>query len=405
MADQSNNVDRNIRLMYALNFCIGMVFWYGIEKIFITKTLGLTPRDISLLVMVYAFVQVIFNIPSGALADKWSRKNTLTLALCMFMIANVILGLSTSLGMYLLGTFIWGAYLVCFTGTEEALIYDSLLQLDREKDYKRIYGRGQALFMFGIFISSASSGFIAAHLGIRAPYFLTLISIGLGLAVTTLLVEPTVHKQIVDQKLAKHMAEAVKLLSSTQVLRHIVLICLALFTVQTLFYEYAQLFYIAVFAGSTIYTGIANGVGGLGVAVGNLLTKQLRFTGYGFLAMGVLLFAAMKASPAWVHSITFLTFTIAFGASLANINDLKQRQIPSHIRATATSAINMLCYLIIVPLSYIFSLIAEKRSIFAAYKGLAALCILYYVFYMWRARAVLRQTFPDGDVVTRLEKL
>ncbi len=396
---------RNIQLMYILNMCVGLVFWYGIEKVFITTKLGFAPRDIAYMVMMYAAVQVLFNIPSGALADRWSRRRTMSLALGCFLLANIILGSSTNLSQYLAGTLVWGFYLVCFTGTEEAMLYDSLAALKRESEYKKIYGRSQAFFMSGIFLSSTASGFIANATSLQTPYFLTLIPIAIGLLITFILVEPPKHKQLQSKRALTHMWEATKLLIATKVLRHVLLICLVLFLVQTTYYEYAQLYYLALFGGSTILTGIANGLGGLYIALGNLLTKHLRFNGFGFALIGAFLFAAMSLPSSALKYGAFAFFAVCFGATLANVNDLKHRNIPTHLRATASSAISMIDYLIIVPISYGFSVIAEHRSIFAAYRWVAGLALLYFLYYLTHSKVLINPQQASGDLVTEVDKI
>jgi len=381
IAEDRNNIKRNVMVLYVVNFFIGLIFWYGIEKIFLTKNLHLGPSVIAYIIVVYGLIQVTLNVPTGVLADRWSRKGMVIVSLAILLVSTVILGSSNSLTQYLLGTFGWGLYLVCITGTLESLLYDGLKQQGLSGTYKKIYGRTQAVFMMGIFVSSTASGFIARSYGIRWAYYLTLISVVIAAVAALFLIEPTVHKPQTDMKIIPHMIETLLMLKKSAVLTQIVIMSTMLFLVQTSYYEYAQLFYIAIFSASAVATGIANGFGGLSLAVGNLITKHLHFAGGGFTLLALLLAASMVPGNPVVRVTLFMLFGVVFGSVSANVNDLKHSIIPSHIRATLSSAISTIDYIIVIPLALVFSHLIARYSIFWAYRAVAILVAVYFLFY------------------------
>ena len=380
-ASKQKHIKRNVAVLYVVNFFAGLIFWYGIEKIFLTKNLHLGPSVIAYIIVVYGLTQVLLNVPTGVLADRWSRKGVVVVSFVILLAATTILGSSHSLTQYLIGTFGWGLYLVGITGTLESLLYDGLKEQGLARTYKKIYGRSQAIFMLGIFFSSTASGFIARTYGIRAAYYLTLISVLIAALAAMFLVEPVVHKQRTDTKVIPHMIEALLRLKQSAVLTQIVIMSTMLFLVQTAFYEYAQLFYIAIFSASAVATGIANGFGGLSLAIGNLITKHLHFAGSGFAFLAVLLAAAMMPGNPVGRVALFMMFGVVFGAVSANVNDLKHRKIPSHLRATLSSAISTIDYIIVIPLALVFSHLIAHYSIYWAYRTVAMTIAIYFVFY------------------------
>ena len=380
-ASKQRHIKRNVAVLYVVNFFAGLIFWYGIEKIFLTKDLHLGPSVIAYIIVVYGSIQVLLNVPTGVLADRWSRKGVVVVSLVILLVATTILGSSHSLTQYLIGTFGWGLYLVGMTGTLESLLYDGLKEQGLARTYKKIYGRSQAIFMLGIFFSSTASGFIARTYSIRAAYYLTLISVLIATLAAMFLVEPVVHKQRTDTKVIPHMIEALLRLKHSAVLTQIVIMSTMLFLVQTAFYEYAQLFYIAIFSASAVATGIANGFGGLSLAIGNLITKHLHFAGSGFAFLAVLLAAAMVPGNPVVRVAIFMMFGVVFGAVSANVNDLKHRKIPSHLRATLSSAISTIDYIIVIPLALVFSQLIARYSIYWAYRAVAMTIVIYVGFY------------------------
>lgn len=388
---EQNYLKRNTFVIYGINFFIGFIFWYGIEKLFLTKYLHLGPSAIAYIIIVYGLIQVFLNVPTGALADRWSRKGMIILSLIIFFISTIILGTSHSLIQYLIGTFGWGIYLVCITGTLESLLYDSLKQGQLAGNYKKIYGRSQAVFMIAIFISSSASGFIANLYGIRWPYYITLVSLLAAIVFSLFLKEPKFHKNKVSKKAVTHMLEAVVMIRKSAVLIQIVIMSTMLFLIQTSYYEYAQLYYIAIFSASAVATGIANGSGGLSIAVGNLIPKYLKFTGGGFVLMSILLFASMSPSNHFLRVGLFIVFGMIFGATSANINSLKHSKIPSHLRATLSSAISTVDYIIVIPLALLFSKIVSRYSIFWAYRSVAILTLIYFLFYHFYGKKILNR--------------
>jgi MFS family permease len=386
---KENNIKRNTVVIYAINFFIGFIFWYGIEKLFLSKYLHLGASAIAYIIIVYGLTQIFLNIPTGALADRWSRKGMIIVSLVILFFSSYILGTSHSLTQYLIGTFGWGIYLVCITGTLESLLYDSLKQQNLTSSYKKIFGRSQAIFMIGILISSIASGFISNLYGIRWAYYLTLVSVLIALIISLFLSEPEFHKSQTSNKVVAHMLEAVLMIKKSSALVQIVIMSTMLFLVQTAYYEYSQLFYIAIFSASAVATGIANGSAGLSLAIGNLIPKYLRFTGAGFLLLSVLLIASMYPGNHFIRVGIFMIFGVIFGSISANVNNLKHSKIPSHIRATLSSAISTVDYVIIIPAALMFSKIVTKYSIFWAYRLVAILILIYSLFYLLYGRKIL----------------
>jgi MFS family permease len=80
--------------LIALNFFVGFVFWYAIEKIFLANELHVGPTGIVAIVTLYTVMVLVLDVPAGVIADRWGRKRMLIAAIVCFIIANVILGSS-----------------------------------------------------------------------------------------------------------------------------------------------------------------------------------------------------------------------------------------------------------------------------------------------------------------------
>ena len=70
---------RRLAPLYAAVFLQGLAFWVPIEKLFMTS-IGFDAAGVGLMAAVYAAVVPFFEVPSGILADRWSRRGVLVLA-------------------------------------------------------------------------------------------------------------------------------------------------------------------------------------------------------------------------------------------------------------------------------------------------------------------------------------
>lgn len=113
--------------MYAAKFLRNFVFWYAVEKLFMTS-IGFGSESIALMVALYSAMSILMEIPSGILADRWSRKGVLILATVSLGASSLVGGLSYDVPVYLLSAILWGFFDALASGTDEAMVYDALLE-------------------------------------------------------------------------------------------------------------------------------------------------------------------------------------------------------------------------------------------------------------------------------------
>lgn len=164
---------------------------------------GVTIDQIFYLSIVWSIATLVFEVPTGYLADRFGRKRTLILGAFFLALSWGVTLFAESFGAFV-GIFVlMSASFSCFSGTEEALLYDSLQELGEEKQMTKHNGRlHSAQHLFNIFIP-AIGAWIAADL--LEWQFLALITINI---VTTLgggliffsLIEPRHVKNVMAQE-------------------------------------------------------------------------------------------------------------------------------------------------------------------------------------------------------------
>ena len=70
---------RRLRPLFLATLLQGMILWVPVEKLFLDE-IGFDPTSMGVMAAAYAAAVPFLEIPSGILADRWSRRNVLILA-------------------------------------------------------------------------------------------------------------------------------------------------------------------------------------------------------------------------------------------------------------------------------------------------------------------------------------
>ena len=152
------NFLRNYYLSSALN---DFIFAYAVYSV-IFNINGLSVFQISILFAWWAISSLLFEIPSGALADHWSRKKLLISAPIIKSFCFLIWILADgNFYLYALGFLFWSISGSFRSGTQEALLYDNLVFFKKKKDYQKILGRKKFYMYIVLALSMIIGGFIA----------------------------------------------------------------------------------------------------------------------------------------------------------------------------------------------------------------------------------------------------
>ena len=122
---------RNIKLAYYLTFCWNSLFWLGIWLLYYLKFTDY--QGIGLIETTWIIISIISEIPTGAIADIFGKKYTLTFAFLLQAIGQTIMGIALNYSYLIISVVIMTLGSALFSGSYEALVYDSLKQDHKEK--------------------------------------------------------------------------------------------------------------------------------------------------------------------------------------------------------------------------------------------------------------------------------
>jgi predicted MFS family arabinose efflux permease len=106
---------------------------------------GITTGQVAVLLFAWSFVAFTLEVPTGALADRFSRRRVLAVAGPLRGLGYLLWWQFPSFAGYLAGFILWGVESALASGSFEALVYDELHSLGVADRYVRIMGRATSL--------------------------------------------------------------------------------------------------------------------------------------------------------------------------------------------------------------------------------------------------------------------
>ncbi len=235
---------KNVRFFLLFRVLYNARFYYPVFGVLFLD-MGLTLQQFALLNVVWAVTIVLLEVPSGALADQIGRKRMVIIA-AFLMVCEMVLIAFVPLGnpelifwVLVINRVLSGASEAAASGADEALAYDSLLAVNREKEWPRVLrvlGQLQSLGFFCAMLLGAAlydsqwlNGLFGWSLDpettLRFPLYATLLTSLVTLAAALALKEPD---QAGEPQVTVRTAIKQTLASARWVIGHRVVLCVIL---------------------------------------------------------------------------------------------------------------------------------------------------------------------------------
>ncbi|MEN8188770.1 MAG: MFS transporter [Thermodesulfobacteriota bacterium] len=185
----------NIYCLYLIKLSKWLMLIMPIVALFYTDN-GLDDFDIYILQAVYSVSVAILEIPSGYMADVFGRKKSLVIGSLLGTLGYGIYSFSSGFYGFLWAEVILGLGGSFISGSDSAMLYESLAAMKKKGWYFRLEGRITSLGHFAETIAALGGGLIAASLSYRAVYFSQTLIAGLAIPAAFLLLEPPREKHI-----------------------------------------------------------------------------------------------------------------------------------------------------------------------------------------------------------------
>ncbi len=381
------NYKNNVRTLYAIRFFHNLIPAYVIERLFWAER-GMTIQMVVYAEIIYAVTVVLLEIPSGIIADRWSRKNMLLVNAFFGCCEFFILVYASSFWHFALAIFLAGVGRSACSGAENALLYDSLLADNNAEAFEKSLGRLNAFDFSAAVIAALSGGLLAGSFDLRLNYWLSFLGMLISLCITLLLKEPKIHS-----KEEKPMAVKEYVKASFTFFKSNIVVCLILLTgvvtggALNFLDEFWQL-YIGEVGVPIVYYGVISSIFLFLRMPGNILAHRLKERwGYKTLLKAVILiFTAGFFYMFFVKNLSSLVaiFLICLAAGVIDpiIMGYLHHRIDSSMRATIESFQSLGLRAAIIVLGMGFGYISTHYSIFKGYGYLSIVCGSLLIFFL-----------------------
>ena len=195
--------------IYAFKFFESFILIFPLYTVMFVDA-GLNPVQISISLTAWSVTTFLLQVPSGVIADHWSRRHILALAQLALGAGLLVWLASPHFWGFFIGLILWGLKSAFTSGTFEALLYDELKARGEEGQYTRVFGRTRAVDSAAVLLAALGAA-VMARFGYPAILAASLISIGLAVATALSLPRAPAAIPAGDHDYVRHLREGLDL--------------------------------------------------------------------------------------------------------------------------------------------------------------------------------------------------
>jgi predicted MFS family arabinose efflux permease len=388
-------VGRRLRPIYVAAFLQNVTLWVPIEKLFMTD-IGFDNGSVAVMAAAYAAVVPVLEVPSGILADRWSRRGVVILAQSALIISTVIGGLSPNVAVYIVAALFLGVFFALQSGTYESIVYDTVQEeTGASEGFERTIGRVRFVESAALVAGALVGGGLAEVVPLRATYFLTVPLVALAAVALLRFREPRLHRAEDEvQPLGRQIAVTYRTLMERGALRPIIALLVLTALLMQAMLEFGPLWLVDLDASPGLYGPLWAGLTGA-LGLGGLVGGRLALHRWGPAAVIAVVLVACCVLLATSHvtgivvAAQILVVLVAVAVSIPITGRLHDA-VPSTIRAGVASGVGTLTWLTFLPFAVLFGVVSDRTGIQAGGWTVAVVAGLTVVLLAWTVRGVRR---------------
>lgn len=378
MTDAQKRANRNVTLLFLHTVCVNMVFILPVLVPYYRDVIGIGFREFMIGEAAFSAVMILMEVPTGWLSDVWGRRKTMIASAIAALAGWSLLWHADSFTEAVIAQASLGVAVSLISGTNSALLYDSLLEAGREGEYRRLEGRRHGIGLYAVGVASLLGGFMYQW-DPTAPVIAVVIVEVLALAVALALTEPVRHREAVRANPFVDMAETVRYAVHGHVeIAGIILLSAVLFAATKNLMWAQQPYYIMLhlpegWFGVLMAVGFL--LGGTASAFGHRLDGRLSNIGVLRSLMLWTIVAAVLAGlfPGYGGVALLLSGSFIYGMGYPRVQAAINKRVSSARRATILSAASLSVHVFSIPLMLLTGHVAGLYGIRAALIMLAVL--------------------------------
>ncbi len=200
-APAARSYARNIPIYYLFQFATGFLIWMPVWMIFLLDERGLSLTEVGMMEAVFWVAMALSEVPTGAIADRFGRRTSLALGGFGFTIGCFLFVSLNSFGGIIIGYLFMAVAMTLYSGSGQALLFDSLRALGRTREYERHVGRAEALMTSAMLAATLLGGPMAGLFGLTMTFYIGSAVMALAGMIALLLREPPRNEDEFDDGL------------------------------------------------------------------------------------------------------------------------------------------------------------------------------------------------------------
>lgn len=181
-------IESNIGKLYIIKVAKWFMLTMPILMLFY-KDMGFSDRESFLLKAFYSIAIVIFEIPSGYVADVIGRRKTLVFGSILGTLGFFVYATTSGFYGFLVAEIILGIGQSFVSGADSAIMYDSLKAVGRQNEYVKYEGRNFTLGNYAEALAGILGGTLAA-INMRYPFIIQTGIAFMAVPASFMLIEP-----------------------------------------------------------------------------------------------------------------------------------------------------------------------------------------------------------------------
>ncbi len=189
---------RNITILYLYTFLSTFILFYATDVLFYVER-GVTTSGYLFFIAIIYIIQLLFEIPSGVLADKYGKKRMLILSNILMIISTIIFIFSYNYIFFLVAIIIKGLDNALVTGIVNSMLYDNHKENTK---FNKILFVKNTYYNISYMIAMILGGYFAENYSLVINYYITLIPLCINFCILFFL-KDTIQKKKEEKILKK----------------------------------------------------------------------------------------------------------------------------------------------------------------------------------------------------------
>ena len=367
---------------------------------------GFNIFEIALFEGIFHVTSVLFEIPTGAIADMFGRKISRVIGVLFFFAYIAIIISTDSFGFVALGFIFCSLSYVFESGAAEAIVYDTLNELEQENKFMKFMGTKEVIYQVSGFLAMLVGGTIAL-LGYEMNFYVTGGFFLVALFMILAMKEVPMHNQeriSIKKQVKKQFVVSFKTVFQNKRLFLLIIVGALMTAPTTTVFFFYQIYFdfngVPIYL-ITIYIGLHSGASAIGGIFASRLENKFGEKKILYVVPLIISVSFWFILIPQITLIPFIVLGVMDSIFYIVLVDYMNRMVSSEVRATVLSVFGMMFSFIMIITFTLVGYIIETVDFGTGFFVLAVIVTVFYAILLF----ILRNNHLEQDEIIKIEQV